>query len=141
MVLYLNTLKKGDASMNAPVQMLVGSATVEVKTTLRGYQELIPTPGIFIQTTQTASIVALFDAECRMESNVGCLQVRITVDGAVADPGDIVMTSNINYETHTCLAHKNQVPPGTHAVTVQWRVPTGGTGYVKNRTLSVWEVH
>ena len=56
----------------------------------------------------------------------------------VADPGPAVMTTNSKYGTHAHLAFKTSVREGRHTVTVEWRV-SGGTGYVRNRSFTVWE--
>ena len=125
--------------MNTPVRMLTGTAAREDKTTSTTFQELIPTPGEVFTTTKTATLTALFVAECRVSSSTQRLEARIMVDNQVADPGAAVLTTNNKYETHSHLAFKTNVPPGSHTVTVKWRV-SGGTGYVRNRSFTVWEV-
>ncbi len=125
--------------MNAPVQMLTGTAAREDTTTSTTFQELIPTPGHIFTTTQTATLTALLVAECRVSSSTRRLEVRIMVDDQVANPGEVVLTMNPKYETRSHLGFKTSIPPGSHKVTVYWRV-SGGTGYVRNRSFTVWEV-
>jgi hypothetical protein len=62
------------------------------------------------------------------------------VDNQVADPGVVTLTAEPVYSTHSHLAFKTAVSQGNHTVTVQWRV-SGGTGYVRNRSFTVWEIH
>lgn len=125
--------------MNAPVRMLTGTAKREDKTTSTTFRELIPTPGQVFTTTKTATLTALFVAECRVSSNTRRLEIRIKVDSLVADPAEAVLTQSSKYATHSHLGFKTSVPAGSHKVTVEWRV-SGGTGYVRNRSFTVWEV-
>jgi hypothetical protein len=125
--------------MNDPVRMLTGTAEREDKTTSTTFKELIPTPGEVFTTTKTATLTALFVTECRVSASTQSLQIRITVDGVVAPPKEVVLTQNTKYETHSHLAFKTSVPAGSHKVTVEWKV-SGGTGYVRNRSFTVWEV-
>lgn len=125
--------------MYAPITMLTGCAAREDRTSRKTFAELVPAPGHVLSTSRTATLIAMFVAECRMSTTKHHMEVRMTVDGAVADPGPAVLTSDSQYETSTHLAFKGSVPPGTHTVTVEWKV-TGGTGYVRNRSLTVWEV-
>ena len=124
---------------NAPKQMLTGTAARQDSTTSTTFRNLVPTPGQVFSTTATATLTALFVAECRMSVGTQRLEVRITVDGAVADPGVAVLTNNSKYETRSHLAFKVGVPAGNHTVLVQWRV-SGGMGFVRNRSFTVWEV-
>ena len=125
--------------MNAPVRMLTGTAKREDKTTSTTFKELVPTPGEVFTTTKTATLTALFVAECRVSAGTQRLEVRIKVDSVVADPKEAVMTQNTKYETHSHLGFKTSVAAGSHKVTVEWRV-SGGTGFVRNRSFTVWEV-
>ena len=50
--------------MSTPVQMLTGTAAREDSTTSRTFVELIPTPSHVFTTSQTATLTALFVAEC-----------------------------------------------------------------------------
>lgn len=124
---------------NTPRTMLTGTAAREDSTTSTTFRNLVPTPGHVFTTTATATLTALFVTECRMSAATQRLEVRITVDGVVADPGVAVLTNGSKYETRSHLAFKTAVPAGTHTVTVQWRV-SGGTGFVRNRSFTVWEV-
>lgn len=124
---------------NAPVRMLTGTAQREDKTTSTTFKELIPTPGEVFTTTKTATLTALFVAECRVSASTQRLEARITIDGVVAAPKEAVLTTNKKYETHSHLGFKTNVRPGSHKVTVEWRV-SGGTGFVRNRSFTVWEV-
>ncbi len=125
--------------MNSPVQMLTGTAEREDKTTSTTFKELVPTPGECFATDQPATLTGLFVAECRVSAIPQRLEIRIKVDDAVADPGAVVLTTNGRYETHSHLAFRTSVPAGNHKVTVEWRV-SGGTGYVRNRSFTVWEI-
>src|SRR2546426_11004766 len=111
---------------NAPVRMLTGTAAREDTTTSTAFHDLVPTPGEVFTTTKPATITALFVTECRVNAATHRLEVRITVDGVVADPGSAVLTQNAKYETRSHLAFKTSVAAGTHTVIVQWRV-SGGT--------------
>lgn len=124
---------------NAPKRMLTGTAERQDSTTSTSFSELIPTPGHVFSTSETSTITALFVAECKVSSAADRLEVRIKVDDQIADPGMAVLTSNTDYETHSHLAFKTSVPPGEHKVTVEWRV-SGGQGFVRNRSFTVWEV-
>jgi hypothetical protein len=125
--------------MNTPVRMLTGTAAREDKITSTTFQKLIPTPGHVFTTTQTATITALFVAECRVSISTQRLEVRIKVDNLISDPGVAVLTRDSKYGTHSHLSFKSSIPPGSHEVTVEWRI-SGGTGYVRNRSFTVWEV-
>ena len=126
--------------MNTPVQMLTGSAAREDHTGSTSFVDLVPTPGESFATTQTSTVTALFIAECRINTPGQHLEIRIMVDNQVADPGPITLTAEPVYSTHSHLAFKTAVGQGNHTVTVQWRV-SGGTGYVRNRSFTVWEIH
>ena len=119
--------------------MLTGAAAKEDKTTSKTFNELVPTPGQGFTTSQKATITALFVAECRVSASTERLEVRIMVDNTVADPGDVVLTMTNKYETRCHLGFKTAVPAGSHNITVYWRV-SGGTGYVRNRSFTVWQV-
>lgn len=121
------------------VRMLTGSAERQDSTTSRVFRELVPTPGEVFTTTRTATLTALFVAECKVSSSAQRLEIQIKVDDQIADPGTAVLTATSKYETHAHMAFKTNVAAGSHTVTVYWRV-SGGTGYVRNRTFTVWEV-
>ncbi len=125
--------------MNLPVQMLTETAEREERTTSTTFRELVPTPGECFATVQPATLTALFVAECRVSARTECLEIRIKVDDMVADPGIVVLTTSNRYETRSHLGFKTSVPPGSHKVTVEWRV-SGGSGYVRNRSFTVWEI-
>ena len=129
----------GGCVADAPKRMLTGTAERQDSTTSSTFTELIPTPGHVLTTSETNTITALLVAECRVSSAGERLEVRIKVDDQIADPGVAVLTTNPQYETHSHLAFKTQVPPGQHKVTVEWRV-SGGQGFVRNRSFTVWEV-
>jgi hypothetical protein len=118
-------------------QMLTGTAEREDSTRSSEFTELIPTPGMEIRTSRTSTISALFVAECKVSTAGRRLEARITIDGEVAHPGVAVLTTQSSYETRCHFAVKGQVPRGVHMVTVEWRV-SRGTGYVRNRSLTVW---
>lgn len=124
---------------NAPKRMLTGTAERQDSTTSTTFSELIPTPGHVFSTSESSTITALLVAECRVSSSADRIEVRIKVDDQIADPGVAVLTTNSKYETRSHLAFKTQVPPGQHKVTVEWRV-SGGQGFVRNRSFTVWEV-
>jgi M6 family metalloprotease-like protein len=63
--------------------------------------------------------------------------VRALVDGAVASPSDVVLTSAQNLETHCFTFVRNGVGAGVRTVRIQWYTDSGGTGYVYDRTLHV----
>jgi hypothetical protein len=67
------------------------------------------------------------------------LEVRITVDGEVANPGSAVLTQSASFASHSHLAFMTEVPAGRHSVMVQWRV-TRDSAFVRNRSFTVWEV-
>jgi hypothetical protein len=123
----------------APVQMLTGTAARQDVTASMVFVELVPTPSQVFSTTAPATLTAMLVTECRVSSAGQRLEVRIKVDNLVADPGVAVLTANSQYETHSHLAFKTQIPAGRHKVTVEWRV-SGGQGYVRNRSFTVWEV-
>ncbi len=124
---------------NAPVRMLTGTAAREDNTTSTSFTELVPTPGEVLVTSATSTLTALFVTECRVTSPGQTLEVRIKVDDQVADPGVAVLTMSDQYATHSHLGFKTNVAPGEHKVTVEWRV-SEGTGFVRNRSFTVWEV-
>ena len=49
-----------------------------------------------------------------------------------------MLTSETGYGGHSVLGFATRVPVGKHMITVEWRV-SGGQGFVRNRTLTVWE--
>jgi hypothetical protein len=120
--------------------MLTGTAAREDHTDSTSFVELVPTPGESFATTQPATLTALFIAECRVNTPGQRLEIRIMVDNQVADPGPVTLTAEAVYSTHSHLAFKTAIPRGNHTVTVHWRV-SGGTGYVRNRSFTVWEIH
>lgn len=126
--------------MNTPVRMLTGTAAREDHTASTSFVELVPTPGEGFSTTQTATLTALFVAECRVNAPGQHLELRIMIDNQVADPGAVTLTTETAYSAHSHLAFKTNIPAGNHTVTTQWRV-SGGTGYVRNRSFTVWELH
>ena len=67
------------------------------------------------------------------------LTVQIKIDDPLADPGTAVLTTGDRYETRSHLATKTRMPPGEHKVTVEWKV-SEGKAFVRNRSLTVWEV-
>jgi len=123
-----------------PVLMLTGTAAREDHTGSTSFVDLVPTPGENFTTTKTATLTALFIAECRINTPGQHLELRIVVDGQVADPGAVTLTTETAYSTHSHLAFKTAVAPGNHTVMAQWRV-SGGTGYVRNRSFTVWELN
>ena len=128
----------GCVGVNAPRQMLTGTVVREDSTTSTTFKELTA-PGITVINSETSVITALFVAECRVSSAGQKLEVRIKIDDQVAKPGVSILTTDTQYETHSLLATKKEVPPGTHMVTVEWRV-SKGSAFVRNRSFTVWEV-
>jgi len=124
---------------NTPVRMLTGTAEREDSTTATTFQDLVPTPGQVFSTTAAATLTALLVTECRVSAATVRLEVRIMIDGTVAHPGVVALTSRVKYGTSSHLGFKTAVPAGSHTVKVQWRV-SGGTGFVRNRSFTVWEV-
>ena len=125
--------------MNQPVQMRTATAAREDSTTSNVFVDLVPTPAHVFSLEQAGTITALFIAECRVSAQGQQVQAQITVDNNAANPGPAVLTSDTMYSTHSHLAFRTSVPAGQHTVTVQWRV-TGGTGFVRNRSFTVWEL-
>jgi hypothetical protein len=125
--------------MNAPVLMLTGTAAREDKTTSTVFMELVPAPSEVFTIQQKSTITALFVAECRVSASTQRLEARIMVDDKIADPGSVVLTTTNKYETRCHLGFKTEVSAGSHKVTIHWRV-SGGTGFVRNRSLTVWQV-
>ena len=121
------------------VQMLIGSVANEVNTTSMVFVELVQTPGHVFTTKATSAIMGMFVAECKVGTQGLSLVVQITIDGNVMDPGAVVLTMNTQYESRSHVAFRGQVPAGQHTITVQWRV-NGGRAYVRNRSLTVWEI-
>ena len=125
--------------MNAPVTMLTGTAEREDTTMSGAFVDLVPTPGHVFNTAQAGTLTAMLVTECRVSRGGNRLEVRIKVDGSIAHPGVVVLTTGSRYETRCHLAFLTGVPAGRHTVTVEWRV-SAGTGYVRNRSFTVWEV-
>jgi hypothetical protein len=126
-------------AINMPRRMLTGTAGGEDSTTSTVFVELIPTPGEVFTTIKSGTLTALFVGECRISSIGQRLEIRIRVDDQIADPGPAVLTMGQHYETRSHLGFKTNVPAGTHKVAVEWRV-SGGRGFVRNRSFTVWEV-
>jgi hypothetical protein len=124
---------------NAPVRVVTGTAAREDSTSATTFTELVPTPGQGFSTGRTATITALFTAECRVSTAGAALEARIVVDGQVAHPGTFVLTRETQHSVRSCLAFLTGVQPGHHLVTLQWRV-TAGQGFVRNRSFTVYEV-
>ena len=125
--------------MGAPVNMLTGTAEREDTTISTIFAELVPTPGHVFNTAQAGTLEAMLVTECRVSRGGNQLEARIKVDNTIAHPGVAVLTTNARYETRCHLAFLTSVPAGRHTVTVEWRV-SAGTGYVRNRSFTVWEV-
>jgi len=125
--------------MAAPRTMVTGTAAREDSTSSHNFVDLVPTPGLVFRTSREATITALFVTECKVSRAGQRLEVRITVDGEVADPGSAVLTDRASYATHSHLAFLTEVPAGRHTVMVQWRV-SRDSGFVRNRSFTVWEV-
>ncbi|OEU69957.1 MAG: hypothetical protein BA864_13315 [Desulfuromonadales bacterium C00003093] len=130
----------GCVSSYMPRQMLTGTAEREDNTSSTTFKKF-PAPGITLITSEPSTVTAFFVAECRVSSPGKKLEVRIKVDDQVVSPDVAVLTTNNQYESHSFLATtaKAKVPPGTHMVTVEWRV-SGGKAFVRNRSFTVWEV-
>lgn len=63
--------------------------------------------------------------------------VRALVGGQPASPGDVVLVLGETAGTRCFTFVKNGVAAGTHTVRIQWRVDSGGTAHVGDRTLHI----
>ena len=80
--------------MASPRTMATGSAAREDSTTSRSFVDLVATPGMVFSTSREAVITALFVTECKVSRARNRLEVRVTIDGDVADPGSAVLTQS-----------------------------------------------
>lgn len=126
----------GATATNTPTKLLVGTAAREDLVTSRAFAEVVPTPGEVFSTSAPCTVVAQFVTEARVTAAGHPLQVRVTVDGRVANPGPAVLTSSTAYGSSTYVAFQPGVQPGNHTVTVQAMIDSG-QAYVRNRSFTV----
>lgn len=111
----------------------VAAAAREDQTTSTAFTRLVPGLGS-LRTTAPGVMVATFVSEARTAPGAR-LEVRVTVDGAVMNPGPCVLTDSTTYATRAYAAWTD-VAPGYHTVDVEWR-SSGGQVFARNRSLTV----
>lgn len=66
--------------------------------------------------------------------------VRALIDGAPANPDDVLFTTLPHLESHCFTFVRNAVPAGAHDVRIQWAVDEGMTGRAGVRSLNVTKI-
>lgn len=117
------------------VHQTVGTVSVEDVTTSTSFTEL-RAPGHHFNTARTGTFVAQLVGEARMASPGTAMEVQVTVDGKVANPGPATLTSDATYAGRSYTAFLGSIQPGWHTVTAQWRV-TAGRGHMRKRSFTV----
>ena len=118
---------------NAPKQMLTGTAARQDSTTSTTFRNLVPTPRQVFSTTATATLTALFVAECRMSVDTA-LGSAHHVDGAVAirRRGLDQQLEVLDPEPSRIQVSARRESHGIGPVAL-----SGGTGFVRNRSFTV----
>lgn len=158
--------RDGEVRLNNYVvnQMQVSVQTDQIQLTEKDVWKPVPLTFVLMNITETSDFNCLFVAETRGAANVigklpekpsivtFPLEVRILVDGEVANPNKATFTpgytiiGKIPYlSSHSFLAVVKDVSPGSHSIVVQWKgidLVEGGSDYfpsMGNRTLTVWQ--
>lgn len=120
-----------------PEAVFLGSAA-RIDTTASGTFVNFPAPGQVFTTTNYRNILVQFVTSARVTIPGEYLELRALVDGVPVNPGPMRYTgtelSSVAYS-----GWASAVAPGTHTVTLQWRV-TGGSAVMENRTNVVWVI-
>ena len=94
----------------------------------------------FVAERDDTVVAAIFSAEAYIEDdNPGAnrrMFVRALIDGAPADPGDVVFATTDHQGTRQFL-FTARVAAGIHTVEIQWRVDSQATAYLRNANLLV----
>lgn len=118
-----------------PEQSFYGSAARISTTTSRSFVDF-PTPGHTFTTKYSRNIVVEFFTSARLTVAGEFLELRAVVDGTPVNPGPMRYTGT-DLRSVSYSGFLSGVPPGTHTVTMQWRV-TGGAAIMENRTFIIW---
>lgn len=133
----LSTASRTEPPPPPPDQMTFGSAARTDTTTSMSFVNF-PTPGQTIMTTNFRTIVVQFYTSARTTVAGAEIELRAVVDGVPVNPGPMRYTGT----TFSSMAYSGflvGVAPGTHTVTMQWRV-TAGSAIMGNRQFIVWVV-
>lgn len=113
----------------------VCAAAREDVTSSTQFARLVPGLGSRLTTYPTCTLSATFVGEARTTPGAR-LEVRVTVDGKVMNPGPCVLTDSPTYKTCTYAAWLSGVTPGYHNIDVEWR-SSGGQVFARNRSFAV----
>lgn len=113
----------------------VCAAAREDVTSSTQFARLVPGLGSRLTTYPTCTLSATFVGEARTIAGAR-LEIRITVDGKVMNPGPCVLTDSATYKTCTYAAWLSGVTPGYHNIDVEWR-SSGSQVFARNRTFTV----
>jgi len=113
----------------------VGAGTGEQVTSSMQFAMLAPGLGSLLTTYPTCTMTATFTAEARTAPGAR-LEVRVTVDGKVMNPGPAVLTDSSTYKTCAYTGWLDGVTPGHHTVDVEWR-STGGQVFARRRSFAL----
>jgi hypothetical protein len=105
----------------------------DVETT--AYWEPVPDMSTNLVTTADGSLAITFTAEA--SASGGYVWVRALVDGQVANPSDVNFATATWIGTNAFTFVAENVPAGSHSISLEWGVDSGQTGYLGDRSMSV----
>ena len=120
-----------------PESVFLGSAA-RIDTTASTTFVNFPAPGQVFTTTNYRNVLVQFVTSARVTIPGEYLELRALVDGVPVNPGPMRYTGT----ELSSVAYSGWAPavaPGTHTITLQWRV-TGGSAVMENRTNVVWVI-
>ena len=120
-----------------PESVFLGSA-VRIDTTASTTFVNFPAPGQTFTTTNYRNILVQFVTSARVTIPGEYLELRALVDGVPMNPSTMRYTGT-ELTSVAFSGWAGAVAPGTHTVTLQWRV-TGGSAVMENRTNTVWVI-
>lgn len=137
-----------------------GKAQLEAEVLTKSAPETIGENGVFVQVTDalvqvdgpaaaadTDQLIVTFTGEAMVDGQpnvltpvVDAMQVRILVDGAILPPGAVVFNTDAG-QSDALQACTTVSGPGTHDVTVEWRLFDFANNNALTGTLGSWELH
>ncbi len=142
-------------------QMQINVANNEIQLDIINNWEPVGQTFVIMTTTDNSTLTCLFVAEAIGATAISGpydshilpytqpLEVRILVDNEIADPKQASFTPPVvsayldHYSSHSFLAIKRNVPPGSHKILVEWNRPVNdpelSNPRMRNRTLTVFQ--
>lgn len=92
--------------------------------------------GSFVAEGPATQVGILFSAEAALGRTGGRMFVRALIDGAPANPGNVVFASGEHQGVRSFI-FTAQVDAGIHTVEMQWMVDRGSTGYLRTASMLI----